>query len=451
MPSFKSTFPFSLSPVCAASIAMMLPVAIIQAAVVDNPIPAPIEKGPLRLELKPVAIGLAAPLLAIPARDDSDRLFVIDQAGQVRIVAKGTLLPEPALDLTARMVKLNRDFDERGLLGIAFDPDFTKAGSAGYQRVFTYSSEPVRDDGKPAELSNPNATGKPDHEGVLASWKIASDNPDRIDAASRKELLRVEEPQFNHNGGMIAFGPDRSLYLSLGDGGGANDVGPGHKPATGNAQDPNCPLGKMLRIDVNGTDSANGQYGIPKDNPYASGGGLKEVYAIGLRNPYRFSFDGSALLAGDIGQNKLEFLHRVERGGNYGWHHKEGTFKFNPVGTIDDDKSGLPAGLKDPVLQYDHDEGTSIIGGYVYHGKARPELTGKYIFGDYHSPKNAFGRIFYGDLKTGDIREFLNGKDDKELGILVKGFGYDKDGEIYVLGSVNTGPSGTTGVVWKIE
>jgi glucose/arabinose dehydrogenase len=271
-----------------------------------------------------------------------------------------------------------------------------------------------------------------------------------VDAASRTEIFRLDKPQFNHNGGTVAFGPDGLLYIGFGDGGAGNDLGPGHNPETGNGQDTNVALGKMLRIDVNGKDSANGKYGIPRDNPYVNGGGLKEIYAIGLRNPYRFSFDGDTLWVGDVGQNRLEWVHRVERGKNYGWRLKEGTFKFNKTGLIEKDTSGLPAGLVDPVLQYDHDEGTSVIGGFVYRGKKRPDLVGKYVFGDYDSPKPSLGRLFYGDLSTGEIREFKIGNDGRELGFLLKGMGRDNDGEIYVLGSVSIGPVGATGVVMKI-
>jgi glucose/arabinose dehydrogenase len=291
---------------------------------------------------------------------------------------------------------------------------------------------------------------KPDCQNVIASWSVSGDGS-RVDPATRKELLRLDKPQFNHNGGMIAFGPDGFLYIALGDGGAGNDMGPGHNPQTGNAQDPNVILGKMLRINVNGDDSTNRAYGIPKDNPFAKEGGVREIFAIGLRNPWRFSFDGPALLVGDVGQNKLEFVHRVERGGNYGWRVKEGTFKFNKNGTIETAGSDLPAGLTNPVLQYDHDEGISVIGGHVYHGKAIPALAGKYVFGDYRAGmKTNTGRLFTGDLASGQTSEIRIGKDDRDLGFLLKGFGLDADGEIYACGSAQPGPTGTGGVVVKL-
>lgn len=419
---------------------------VMDAATIDNPIPERIAKSDIRVELQAVAKGLASPLLVLPAPDGTGRLYVVDQPGFVRVVENGVLRPEPFLDVAARLAKLNADFDERGLLGLAFDPDFQKAGRPGHRRLFTYSSEPVSG---AATYPNPHAKDVPaDHQSVIVAWRVLPDGS-AADPGSRQELMRIDEPQFNHNGGMIAFGPDGLLYIGLGDGGAGNDLGPGHNPETGNAQDKNVPLGKMLRIDVNSTDSANGAYGIPRDNPFASGGGLREIFALGLRNPYRFSFDGTTLLAGDVGQNKMEMLHRVERGGNYGWRLKEGTFKFNKNGTIEA-PTGLPADLRDPVLQYDRDEGTSIIGGHVYRGRAFPALAGKYLFGDYRAGNSSNGRLFVGDLATGEIRELRIGDPDRPLGFLLKGFGVDAEGELYVCGSAKPGPLGTGGVVMKL-
>lgn len=428
----------------AAVVAASAPCAF--AEPLNDPIPAKIPKGPARVKLEPVAAGLVSPVLLVPYPGQPGRLVVVDQAGQLRLLEAGKLVEQPFLDIGAQLVQLNTEFDERGLLGLAFDPGFLDPQSPGHRRIFTYSSEPAEG---PADFPNPYGPDKPNHHAVIASWKV-EENGTQVDPASRNNLLRIEEPQFNHNGGMVAFGPDGFLYISLGDGGAANDLGPGHNPKTGNGQDPTVVLGKLLRIDVNGKDSANGKYGIPKDNPFAQGGGAKEIYALGLRNPYRLSFHGNELLVGDVGQNKLEYLHRVERGGNYGWRLKEGSFKFNINGTVEKDTSGLPKGLHDPVLEYDHDEGTSIIGGYVYRGTALGDLRGKYIFGDYRDPQSSSGRLFYGDLASGEIREFKNADGRKELGLLVKGFGEDEKGEIYLLGSKNAGPAGDTGVVVRL-
>jgi glucose/arabinose dehydrogenase len=391
---------------------------------VDDPFPEKIAKGDVRVELQPVASGLASPVLLVSMPDGSGRLFIVDQAGFVRVVDGGKLLPEPFLDVRDRLVKLMDDFDERGLLGLAFDPDFQNSSKAGYRRIFTYTSEIVAGH---TDFPIVHGAEPPNHQAVIASWKVNADGR-RVDPASRKEVLRIDKPQFNHNGGMIAFGQDGFLYIALGDGGGANDIGPGHNFETGNGQDKNVVLGKMLRIDVNGTDAKNGAYGIPKDNPFATGGGVREIYALGLRNPWRFSFDGSALLVGDVGQNKLEWVHRVERGGNYGWRTKEGAFKFNPNGTIERPDASLPRDLIDPVLQYDRDEGTSIIGGHVYRGKALSALDGQYVFGDYRHGKTSAGRLFFASLPNGKIRELIIGADDRPLGFLLKGFGQDRGG-----------------------
>jgi glucose/arabinose dehydrogenase len=415
---------------------------------ITNPIPTPISKGEITVELEPIGKGLASPVQLVAAPDESGRLLVVDQSGLVRVIQAGKLTAEPFLDLRDRLVSLNSDFDERGLLGLAFDPEFADPKSSGYRRLFTYSSEkPIATSDAP----NPHAQGaQPNHQSVLASWRATEDGL-KAQPNSRKELLRIDQPQFNHNGGMVAFGPDGLLYIGLGDGGAANDLGPGHNPETGNSQDPHVLLGKMLRIDVNGTDSKNGAYGIPKDNPFAHGGGAPEIFALGLRNPYRFSFNNGALLVGDVGQNQLEMLYRVERGGNYGWRLKEGTFKFNKDGSIEKPGSDLPHGLTDPVLQYDRDEGTSIIGGHVYRGTSIPQLSGKYLFGDYRHPKsNSTGRLFVSSLAVGDLRELRIGKAGRELGFLLKGFGEDAEGELYVLGSAEPGPVGSSGVVMKL-
>jgi glucose/arabinose dehydrogenase len=415
---------------------------------ISNPVPVPIPPADLAVKLEPIAKGLASPVQLVPVPDQSRRLFVVDQSGLLRVIENGVLAPEPFLDLRERLVPLNNDFDERGFLGIAFDPEFANQQSSGYGRFFTYTSEKVA---AGSDFPNPHAQGAPpNHQSVIASWKMTEDGAG-VQLNSRKELLRIDQPQFNHNGGMLAFGPDGFLYIGLGDGGAANDLGPGHNPEIGNAQDTQVLLGKMLRIDVNGNDSKNGAYGIPKDNPFAKGGGAVEIFAIGLRNPYRFTFNDGALLAGDVGQNQLEMLYRLERGGNYGWPVKEGSFKFNKDGSIEKPGGDLPSGMTDPVLQYDHDEGTSIIGGHIYRGKAIPSFIGKYLFGDYRHPKsNSTGRLFVSTLKAGDIKELRIGKDRRELGFLLKGFGEDADGELYLVGSADPGPLGTGGLVMKI-
>lgn len=415
-----------------------------------NPIPARIPLGPVRVELQQVASGLVSPTLLISAPDGTNRQFILDQPGKVWVIENGTMRTTPFLDVSARLVPLNPNFDERGLLGLAFDPSFNDPASVGHRRIFTYTSELPA--GTP-DFPNPYLTQPANNHSIVASWRVSASDPNTVDPNSRQELMRIEDPQANHNGGHMAFGPDGFLYLAIGDGGGANDTNPnGHNPTTGNGQDPNIILGKIVRIDVNGTNSANGKYGIPPTNPFAMTGGLKEIFALGFRNPYRFSFNGPELLVGDVGQRSVEELNRVELGKNYGWRLKEGTFKFNPAdGTVTNDLSGLPADLVDPIAQYDRDEGISIIGGFVYNGTGIPGLQGKYIFADFAKPDaGAAGRLFYYDFTAAEIREFVIGRASRPLGLYVKGMGLDQNGEIYVLGALERGPTGTTGVVYRL-
>lgn len=419
---------------------------------ITDPIPAKIAKGSITVELKSVASGLVGPNDLQPAADGSGRLFVVDQAGQVRVIQNG-LLADPLIDVGSRLVPLMPGYDERGLLGLAFNPSFADPASPGYHKFYTYTSEPINGS---ADFTVPLPQGAAfNHQSVVNEWQVSSQNPIVVDPSiPPRQILRIDEPQFNHNGGMLAFGPDRNLYIALGDGGNANDVGNGHTANLGNAQDTSNVLGKILRIDVGGNNSANHQYGIPADNPFVGGGGLPEIYAYGLRNPFRFNFDRGTgdLLVADVGQNNLEEIDRVVKGGNFGWRVKEGTFLFDPAtGKVTADSPGAPAGLIDPLAQYDHDEGIAIIGGFVYHGTAIPPLIGKYVFGDFSRGFGApDGRLFYADLSTGLIQELVLGLNDRKLGLFVKGFGQDANGELYVLGSTALGPSGTTGVVLEL-
>ncbi len=431
------------------------------------PIAETIAKGDITIELETVASGIPSPVDLKSFPDGSGRLAVVDQAGKVHILVGGGLLATPFLDVSPRLVSPlgiigshdENDFDERGLLGLAFHADFADPGKPGYRRLFTYTSEPVSG---PADFTTDPPPTTVNHQSVVAEWRVNTLNPDTVDTTSRREILRINQPQFNHNGGMLAFGPDGYLYISLGDGGAGNDVGDGHG-ASGNGQNKNTVHGSILRIDpldpsmtTGSSDgpSANGRYRVPADNPFVGASGVDEIYAYGLRNPFRFSFDEATgrLIVGDVGQNRVEEIDIVVKGGNYGWNLKEGSFRFDPAtGGVSTDLSGLPPDLIDPVAEYDHDDGISIIGGYVYTGTAIPELAGKYVFGDFsRSLGSPDGRLFYADLPTGQIVEFRIGPTDRDLGFFVKGFGIDAEGEVYVLASANLGPYGTGGVVLKI-
>jgi glucose/arabinose dehydrogenase/plastocyanin len=445
----------------------------------------PLTNGNISIFLVPVATNLSAPLYGINPPGDTNRLFVLEQNGLIRVIQNGILLPEPALSITNRVqppLVASNPNDERGLLGLAFHPGYTNPASPGYRTLYTYNSET-----NPAgTLPNfPVPTGVTNlYKNVVNEWKISTTNASVIDPSSRREVVSFGKNAGNHNGGTITFGPDGYAYLALGDGGDANDVGISHLEPGGNAQNLSTPLGKFLRFDPihpsltpGSSDlvSSNGQYRIPASNPFQGAGQVKEIYALGVRNPYRFCFDRltGELIHADVGQNNVEEIDRITIGGNYGWAIKEGDFLFNrtngpsgAAGTIGNPPGnrspGSPAGLIDPIsgpmgtLEYDHNEGISITGGFVYRGKAIPELYGKYVFGDLAlrtAPVRADGRLFYADLQAGTINSFplvqFGGSAILPNGLTVHGFGQDADGEIYAL-VTNSSANGSGGIVYKI-
>ncbi|HUO07990.1 MAG TPA: PQQ-dependent sugar dehydrogenase [Phycisphaerae bacterium] len=426
----------------------------------QNLLPNAIQPGAVHITLAPVASGLVAPVGGVTQPGDTSDMFVVDQAGKVDILHNGVMQANPFLDLSAieNAVPLHAGYDERGLLSLAFDPGFNNPASPGFHTFYTYQSEKTGTATADFGPAPGTLTGAIDHQNVISKWTVSSTNPGIVDLNSRVDLIREDHPALNHNGGTIAFGPDGDLYWALGDGGTANDSGNGHIVSTGNAQSLSVIMGKMLRIDPHGNNSANGKYGIPADNPFINTpGALPEIYAYGLRNPYKFSFDPATgrLIEGDVGQNQVEEVNAITKGANYGWAVKEGTFLFNRtgpnVGLVDPANSpGSPAGLTDPILEYDHNSGTAVDGGFIYHGSLLPQLDGMYIFGDFSNgaftaPGN--GRLFYADLSTGKINEFNM---NAPLGLWLKGFGEDSSGEIFVMASTNLGPAGNTGVVLEI-
>ncbi|BBO32864.1 PQQ-dependent sugar dehydrogenase [Lacipirellula parvula] len=442
-----------------------------------QPYTTPIAKGAISVRLEPVATGMAAPDYAISPPDDASRLFVVEQRGLLRIIQNGALLPGAALDVSGRVsppfVAGNAN-DERGLLGLAFHPGFNDSASVGYHTLYTYGSEPIPAGTAPTFVAPNNAAQA--YKNVVNEWKISAADPNVIDPASRREVVSFGKNAGNHNGGTLAFGPDGYMYIGLGDGGNANDTGTSHIEPGGNSQNLSTPLGKMLRIDpvnpaLTSTSvdavSGNAQYRLPATNPFQGANQLREIYAYGFRNPYRFAFDtaNGELILADVGQNNIEEINRVTLGGNYGWAVKEGTFLFNRSnGTIGappgNNSPGSPAGMIDPIqgtlgtLQYDHGDGISITGGFVYRGSAIPQLVGKYVFGDLAlrgTPVRADGRLFYADLTTGVINEFRIpqfANDQLPNGLTVHGFGEDGAGELYAL-VTNTPANGAGGIVYK--
>jgi glucose/arabinose dehydrogenase len=403
--------------------------------------------------LELVVDGLTAPLGLMPAGDDSGRHFIFEQVGQIWVLDEnGDLLDTPFLDLTDRMVELNADYDERGLLGLAFHPDY-----AGNGRFFVYYSAPLSEDA-PAGWN---------HTSHVSEFTVSADDPNVADPGSERIILQVDQPQGNHNGGQIAFGPDGYLYIPLGDGGAADDVAEGHTPDLGNAQDVTNVLGSILRIDVDGEEP----YGIPADNPFADDEEIPdETYAYGFRNPYRISFDAGGdndLYVGDAGQNQWEEVSVVEAGGNYGWNIKEGTHCFdaeNPDAQVEEcpDTGAMGENLIDPVIEYQNANvagglGVVVVGGNVYRGSAIPELEGRYIFGDWSTGWDApDGHLLVAtpgdtDGELWDFDEFeIATSDDGTLGYYLLSFGQDEDLELYVMVSETAGPSGDAGAVYKI-
>jgi uncharacterized protein (TIGR03118 family) len=416
---------------------------------ISDPIPTKIPKGDISVDLELVADGFSSPIGMAAPDDGTGRLFVYDQVGFVYLVnSNGVKSPTPVLDVRDRLVQIDGNYDERGLIGLATHPNF-----AQHPLIYTYTSEP---NGPMADFMIMYSDGTTNnHQSVISEWKIDPTNPDRVDPASRREILRVDKPEANHNGGTLRFGPDGFLYFTIGDGGAADDQGPGHSPG-GNGQDKSKILGKISRIDVDARTSPNGQYGIPQDNPFIGQAGVvNEIYAYGLRNPYSFSFDrtnGTIYLA-DVGQNDVEEIDVITKGGNFGWPIKEGSFFFDPNGTANgfvttQPVRAVPPDLIDPIGEFDHDEGDAIIGGYLYRGSRISAVSGKYVCASWGEFESATGRLFY--LDGSQLKEFKIGVDDHALGMWVKGFGEDPTGELYVFGSVALGPSGTSGVMLKL-
>jgi len=443
-----------------------------------------IPRGDIAIHLQSVATGMGAPDYAISAPGNPNRLYVVEQAGLLRVIDNGVLQPGSVLDIQSRVqppLNAANANDERGFLGLAFHPGFNDANSPGFRTLYTYTSEPIPAASGPTYAA-PNGAQQ-NYQNLISEWKMSAANPAIVDPSSRREIISFGKNAGNHNGGTIAFGRDGYLYLATGDGGNANDVGASHIEPTGNAQNLTTPLGKMLRIDpLNPTvttgspnrASPNGQYRIPTDNPFQGAGEVPETYAYGFRNPYRFSFDraNGQLIVADVGQNTVEEIDRVVLGGNYGWAVKEGDFLFNrlagPNGAAGTVGARSPGGVApdgrpmiDPIsgplgtLEYDHGDGISITGGFVYRGTEIPGLVGKYVFGDLalrNLPPRVDGRLFYADLEDGTIHEFQLPQFENGVlpaGLTVHGFGEDGNGELYAL-VTNTPSNGTGGIVYKL-
>ncbi|MFQ5435665.1 MAG: PQQ-dependent sugar dehydrogenase, partial [Anaerolineae bacterium] len=330
-----------------------------------------------------------------------DRLFIVEQVGKIRIVQNGQLLAEPFLDIQDRV---GSDANEQGLLSVAFHPAYGENG-----RFF---------------INYTNTGGST----VIARYQVSPGNPNLADRDSERILLTIGQPYNNHNGGQIKFGPDGYLYVGMGDGGNADDP---HS----NGQNAGTLLGTIMRLDVNYEDGIN-FYAVPSTNPFVNNDAIRnEIWAIGLRNPWRFSFDRATgdMFIADVGQNtyeEVDFQPAAGTGGeNYGWNIMEGLHCFTDAGCSGD-------GLQLPIVEYNHSQGCSITGGYVYRGTAYPELAGNYFFGDYC---------------TGFIWALVPNLDDSwastmvfQLEQQISSFGEDANGELYIVGHA-------TGEIMRIQ
>lgn len=351
-------------------------------------------EAPPKVRLEPVIKGLQEPVHL--THDGTDRLFICEQAGRIRLLEDGALRPEAYLDI----VKQVTSGGECGLLSVAFHPKFAENG---YLYV--------------------NYTTKAPRLRTVISEFTADPKAAKVDPATERVILTIDQPYSNHNGGCIVFGPDGMLYIGMGDGGSANDP-------QNRAQNPRELLGKMLRIDVTPRQG----YAVPKDNPFVGNSAYRpEIWATGMRNPWRFSFDAKTkdLWCGDVGQNLWEEIDILEKGGNYGWNIREGNHPFTRKGAP---LPKPPEGEKliDPVKEYDRQAGQSVTGGHVYRGRKYPVLDGWYFYGDYAS-----GRIW------GLKRDGENVTGDGEFDVAIEGggvrrvqpssFGEDRAGELYLV------------------
>jgi glucose/arabinose dehydrogenase len=358
------------------------------------------------------------------AGDGTNRLFIADQTGIINIIQNDELLETPFLDISDKLVDLDITYDERGLLGIAFHPDYQSNG-----RFFIYYSAPKTD----PEIN---------HESILAEYQVTGD-PNIADPLSEQIIYRVDQPEANHNGGQLKFGPDGYLYIGLGDGGGAGD----QHGLIGNGQDINTSLGSILRIDV---DSGT-PYTIPPDNPFVGTDGLDEIYSWGFRNPWKFSFDKQTgdLWVADVGQDEWEEINIVENGENYGWRILEATHPYDL-----DLADLLGINIEDlaaPIHEYSHSLGKSITGGYMYRGNTSTFLQGKYVFGDWSTsffiPN---GKIYYLEEIEPNTWERFELVPTQSFNRFVLSFGEDEQGELYLCSKTTLGPTGTSGDIRRI-
>jgi len=386
----------SILKYCALGVLGLLPTLAMAQACKPSDASGPIPD----IRLIKIAGGLDSPVAITHAKDGSGRLFVLEQEGLVRVIKNKALQQKSFLDIRQRVAHGG----EKGLLGIAFHPRFKDNG-----RFYVNYTQ--------------------DNDGlitIIAEYRL--NDKGGVDAAGERILLKIKQPWSNHNGGQLAFGPDGYLYIAMGDGGAANDP---HN----NGQNLNTLLGAILRIDVDTQDPGKA-YGIPPDNPFRHQANARpEIWAYGLRNPWRFSFDrlSGELYAADVGQDDIEEIDLIEKGKNYGWRIMEG-----PICTPGINSQCDKTGLSLPLYSYTHEQGRSITGGYVYRGKEFPQLCGVYLYGDFVS--QAIWGLRTQKSKVAKHKTLFKVQSLLKLafsyfdddGLLISTFGEDEAGEIYV-------------------
>lgn len=397
---------------------------------------------PASLGARLIAEGFASPLELVSPPDDSGRLFVVDQLGLIWILSGGKRLDKPFLDIRDRLVQLLPFYDERGLLALAFHPQFVTNG-----KFYVYYSAPLRPGLSPDSW---------DHTTHISEFKVSASDPNQADPASERIILSIDKPGYNYEGGGLAFGRDGHLYIGTGD-----SVHDPSSQAGEFAQDTYSLLGKILRIDVN-ADSADvnaGNYHIPPGNPFILEGGRPEVFAYGFRNPYRIWFDQAPgasearLFVGDVGQAVMEEVDIVTAGGNYGWSIREGTTCFNAHQWNQALPRCAAAGMTDPVLEYPHEgKASAIIGGVVYRGTALTGLDGDLVFGDWgRGPQSLFAAYPQVD-GTGlwsiqQIHVQIPGSPSGQL----LGIAVDTHAQLYILmKDPGVGPVGESGRIYQV-
>jgi glucose/arabinose dehydrogenase len=390
--------------------------------------------------LELIAEGFTSPVALVTPQDRSDRLFIVDQVGMIWILSKGKRIEKPFLDLRDRIVELNAFYDERGLLGLAFHPDFPTNG-----RFYISYSAPLQ-----ASLSS----SAWDHTTYISEFTGSVEDPNQADPTSERVLMAIHKPGYNYEAGHLAFGPDGYLYIATGD-----SVRDPASEAGKYGQDTYSLLGKILRIDINRTGENGEAYSIPPDNPFVEGGGSPEVFAYGLRNPYRFSFDSTAeetrLLVVDVGQAMMEEVNLVMKGGNYGWPIREGTTCFNMQSWNQPLETCQTNNLIEPIIAYAHEGDLSaIVGGMIYRGETLSSLYGGYVFGDWGRGN---GHLFVARPPTSGsglwkITEIEVEIPDSPSGIgQLLGIGRDGHGELYLLTKdPGVGPVGESGRIYKL-